>query len=94
MPLVRLVPVHEDDDEEQEQEEEKKDSKTPADDDPVVEEGALPTQQHSYPCPLFQNSERSGEENFIMELGLPSEKDPEVWALSGVALLCQEPKDR
>jgi len=25
--------------------------------------------QHSYTCPLFQNSERSGEDNFIIELG-------------------------
>ncbi len=96
MPLVRLVPVHE--------EEEKEDEE---------EDGSDP----SYPCPLFQNSERSGDENFIMELGLPCEREPEVkttfslnpflnidtffshsfsqvWALSGVALLCQEPKDR
>ena len=58
MPLVRLVPVHE-----EEEEEEDDDSKS---------------SELSYPCPLFQNSERSGEENFIMELGLPSERDPEA----------------
>ncbi len=57
MPLVRLVPVHEEEEEEDEE-----------------EDGSDP----SYPCPLFQNSERSGDENFIMELGLPCEREPEV----------------
>ncbi len=47
-----------------------------------------------YPCPLFQNSERSGEDNFILDLGLPTKKEPTDWQLAGVALLCQEPKDR
>lgn len=44
-----------------------------------------------YTCPWFQNSERSGDDNYIQDLELPSEVNPETWILRGVALLCQEP---
>ena len=44
-----------------------------------------------FSCPWFQNSERSGDDNYIQDLELPTEKDPDTWILRGVALLCQEP---
>ena len=75
MPIVRLVPIHENDDDDNEDQEEKSG-------------GGI------YECPLFQNSERAGEDNFIVNLNLPTERDSDTWILAGVALLCQEPKDR
>jgi hypothetical protein len=42
----------------------------------------------------FQNSERSGDDNYIIALEIPTEIDPEIWILRGVALLCQKPKER
>ena len=45
----------------------------------------------NFSCPWFQNSERSGADNYIQDLELPTEIDPDVWILRGVALLCQEP---
>ena len=44
-----------------------------------------------FSCPWFQNSERSGDDNYIQDLELPTEEDPDTWILRGVALLCQEP---
>ena len=44
-----------------------------------------------FSCPWFQNSERSGDDNYIQDLELPTEVDPDTWILRGVALLCQEP---
>lgn len=43
-----------------------------------------------FSCPWFQNSERSGDDNYIQELELPTEINPETWILRGVALLCQK----
>ena len=51
------------------------------------------TDNGTFSCPLFQTSERSGEDNFILELELPTDEDATHWVLGGVALLCQEPKD-
>lgn len=45
----------------------------------------------TYTCPLFQNSERSGDENFIIDLELPTDQPSEHWILTGTALLCQKP---
>ena len=44
-----------------------------------------------FSCPWFQNSERSGDDNYIQELELPTEVDPDTWILRGVAILCQKP---
>lgn len=45
----------------------------------------------SFTCPLFQNAERSGDDNFIIDMDLPTELPPEHWILTGTALLCQRP---
>jgi len=45
----------------------------------------------TYTCPLFQNSDREGDENFIIEFDLPSEKPADYWVLTGTAMLCQRP---
>ena len=50
-------------------------------------------ERESYSCPLFQNSERSGDDNYVLNLNLPTNVDPATWILRGVALLCQEPKE-
>ena len=42
---------------------------------------------------IFQNSERSGDDNYVQDLDIPTEIDPDVWTMRGVALLCQEPKE-
>ncbi|XP_059098400.1 dynein axonemal heavy chain 7-like [Tigriopus californicus] len=63
MPIIRLVPIHEDDLDE----------------------------NNKFACPLFQNSERSGDENFIIDLQLPTLIHSETWILRGTALLCQRP---
>lgn len=41
-----------------------------------------------------QNTERSGDDNFITSLDLPTEIEPEIWTMRGVALLCQKPQER
>nr|XP_040564670.1 dynein heavy chain 7, axonemal-like [Lepeophtheirus salmonis] len=43
--------------------------------------------------PMFQNSEKSGEDNFVIDLNLPSEHSEEECILKGVAILCQKPLD-
>ena len=50
-----------------------------------------PESPSKFSCPWFQNSERSGDDNYIQDLELPTEIDPDTWILRGVALLCQEP---
>ena len=45
----------------------------------------------NYTCPLFQNSDREGDENFIIDFDLPTEKPAEYWILTGTAMLCQRP---
>ena len=50
-----------------------------------------PENLSKFSCPWFQNSERSGDDNYIQELELPTEIDPDKWILRGVAILCQEP---
>ena len=47
----------------------------------------------SFSCPLFQNSERSGDDNYVQDLDIPTDIDPDVWTMRGVALLCQQPKE-
>ena len=48
----------------------------------------------TYECPVFQNTERSGDDNYLeINLELPTEDPPEKWVLRGVALLNQPPKD-
>ena len=59
----------------------------PEEDDSDGSEGGV----SKFSCPWFQNSERSGDDNYIQDLELPSEIDPDTWILRGVALLCQEP---
>jgi dynein heavy chain len=57
---------------------------------PVPEEDV--DDQNMYECPMFQNSERSGDDNYVINLKLPTELPPETWILRGVALLSQPPK--
>lgn len=38
------------------------------------------------------SSQRSGDDNYVMNLELPTLESPETWVLRGVALLSQEPK--
>ncbi len=45
-----------------------------------------------FECPMFQNYERSGDDNYVMNLELPTALPPETWILKGVALLSQQPK--
>ena len=45
-----------------------------------------------FECPMFQNYQRSGDDNYVMNLMLPTKEDPATWILRGVALLSQEPK--
>lgn len=45
-----------------------------------------------FECPMFQNYERSGDDNYVMNLELPTFEPPETWILRGVALLSQKPK--
>lgn len=52
------------------------------------------SKEKSFSCPVFQNSERSGDDNYIIALDIPTEEDPEKWILRGVALLCQKPEER
>ena len=48
----------------------------------------------SYQMPLFQNAERDGDENFIIDLDFPTgTRHPDDWILTGTALLCQKPID-
>ncbi|QQP52952.1 Uncharacterized protein FKW44_005260, partial [Caligus rogercresseyi] len=49
--------------------------------------------QNKANIPMFQNSDKSGDENFVIDLDLPSEKSEEEWRLKGVAILCQKPLD-
>ena len=61
---------------------------------PVPETGSDSGGGKTFSCPVFQNCERSGDDNYIIALDLPTEIDPEIWTLRGVALLCQMPKER
>ena len=70
MPVIRIIPVHNQDDEDEEDE----------DDD-----------SGTYTCPLFQNSDREGDENFIIEFDLPTALPADHWILTGTAMLCQKP---
>ena len=45
----------------------------------------------TYTCPLFQNSDREGDENFIIEFDLPTALPADHWILTGTAMLCQKP---
>lgn len=45
----------------------------------------------TYTCPLFQNSDREGDENFIIEFDLPTALPAHHWILTGTAMLCQKP---
>ena len=54
------------------------------DDDDEEDEG-------TYTCPLFQNSDREGDENFIIDFDLPTDRPPSYWVLTGTAMLCQRP---
>ena len=45
----------------------------------------------TYTCPLFQNSDREGDENFIIEFDLPMTLPSDHWILTGTAMLCQKP---
>lgn len=45
----------------------------------------------TYTCPLFQNSDREGDENFIIDFDLPTDKPSSYWVLTGTAMLCQRP---
>lgn len=45
----------------------------------------------TYTCPLFQNSDREGDENFIIEFDLPTTLPSDHWILTGTAMLCQKP---
>ena len=45
----------------------------------------------TYTCPLFQNSDREGDENFIIDFDMPTDKPNAHWILTGTALLCQRP---
>lgn len=55
------------------------------DDDDEDEDNGL------YTCPLFQNSDREGDENFIIEFDLPTDKPDSYWIMTGTAMLCQRP---
>jgi hypothetical protein len=61
---------------------------------PVPESDSDGGSGKTFSCPVFQNSERSGDDNYIIALEIPTEVEPEVWILRGVALLCQKPTDR
>ena len=45
----------------------------------------------TYNCPLFQNSDREGDENFIIDFDLPTDRPASYWILTGTAMLCQRP---
>jgi dynein heavy chain len=64
---------------------------------PIVRLVPVPEEEmegrETYSCPMFQNSERSGDDNYVINLELPTEEDPDTWVLRGVALLNQQPKD-
>ena len=45
----------------------------------------------TYTCPLFQNSDREGDENFIIDFDLPTAMPADHWILTGTAMLCQKP---
>ena len=45
----------------------------------------------TYNCPLFQNSDREGDENFIIDFDLPTDRSASYWILTGTAMLCQRP---
>ena len=53
----------------------------------------MATQKFMFLKSIFQNSERSGDDNYVQDLDIPTEIDPDVWTMRGVALLCQEPKE-
>ena len=61
---------------------------------PVPESDSDASTGKTFSCPVFQNSERSGDDNYIINLDIPTEEDPEKWILRGVSLLCQKPKER
>ena len=58
---------------------------------PILEDDVA--DRKSFSCPLFQNSERSGDDNYVQDLDIPTSVDPDVWTMRGVALLCQKPKE-
>ena len=64
------------------------------DDDEEEENEEEEEEKDSYQMPLFQNAERDGDENFIIDLDFPTgAKHPDDWILTGTALLCQRPID-
>ena len=63
-------------------------------DDDEEEEADENAVKDSYQMPLFQNAERDGDENFIIDLDFPTgTRHPDDWILTGTALLCQKPID-
>ena len=82
MPVLRLAAVPEEEEE------------GSGDDEDDHEEGdGKGGEGHMYECPLFQNSEKTGEDNFVISLDLPTEEAPERWILRGVTLMSQPPKE-
>ena len=60
----------------------------------------LPTQDErtprDYACPLYRTAERRGHitatgtsTNFVMDIDVPTDKDPDDWVRAGVAMLCE-----
>ena len=62
------------------------------DDEEEEEEEDEDKEKSTYQMPLFQNADRDGDENFIIDLEFPTGgKHPDDWILTGTALLCQKP---